>query len=730
MLEESNSTLDKIEKLCKNYEKTASLLSKPVPFITKPFENEENSEISSVFLQAATILRSTIDSSSANSEFSSPEISSLNNQVIELTAQLNNRSETFNKLLKSADQVISNKLLDLEKAYQDKTNQIIAENERRKVEIKEEIQNTQDLFDTKLEEEISPHQKEKTEIQSKLKQLKSDYEKTNQNLITSVRSAKQRIEELEKRKEDFYDDTKVEELRENLNQLELEYQNKIEQKKEEQRKLKEELNSIQSFYSSEEQRLQDLITQNDISIDEKITKSLNAQASSHQQLKSKLENEYKKKELELKRLIDKEEQTNLISVEKMKSDVEEQKRLIQDAQYRYKNALHELESKANAQLEEREQEKRNIEKAHAKTVKQMANQHREQLASIKKESEMARSSLEQKLQKTQTSAQKGQQQGKSSEIKMKNPKSNSNTNVDSNSSKTVFQPSLPAAAPGMKTAPRRLVKKSNPASQNPIQQASIASETSSFNSEYDGEISERMKQFDLAYKMENESFAKAVDSVEERSLLTAEISRLSITRAKRRLERLQNEKELLTDRLKFLVSKSGTILQSEPVAKLQSRISSLYNTIADLKNTNQKLKNERPAKVDLSTIQADHRKELEKMRSRLTTIENANKKRIQQARDSYSKRIQKEIEQRERILADIDQRIEEITEDSRKTKNDISEESLKEHQEWMKMRKELSASNNRIKNSMQSGDNDINRSSGSVQMPPVEPKSFLPLLKH
>lgn len=711
MQEESYTNLDKIKKLCKNYEETAHLLSKPVPFITKPFENEENSEISSVFLQASTILQNTINLSSSNSKFSNPEISSLNNEVIELTEQLNNRSETFNKLLKSADQIMNDKLLDLEKAYQDKIDQIISENEIKKAEIEKEIQDTKDLFDSKLDEEISPHRKEQVILQSKLKQLKNDYEKTNQSLITSVRDAKQQLDELEKRKEEFYDDSKVEELRENLNNLETDYQNKIEQKKEEQAKLKEELETIQSYYASEEQQLQELITQNENSLNERIKKSLDTQIANHQQLKTKLENDYKKKEIELKRLIDKEEQTNQISVEKMKSDVEEQKKLIRDAQYRYKNALHELESKVNSQLAERELEKQNIEKAHAKTVKQMANQHREQLASIKKESEMARSSLEQKLQKTKSLSQKSQQQQQKSA-----------DNNDINPSKPTYQPSLPSTSTGMKTAPRR--RYGQKSSQKPPQQVPSVSETSSFNSEYDSEISERMKQFDLAYKMENDSFSKAVDSVEERSLLTAEISKLAIIRAKRRLERLQQQKETLSERLQFLSSRSGKGQQTESITKLQSRISSNYNTISDLKNTNQKLKNEKPSKIDLSTIQAEHRKELEKMRARLTTLENANKKKVQQVKENYSKKIQKEIEQRERMIAEIDQRIEEISEESRKTKDIIGDESLKEHQEWMKMRKQLSASNNRIMNN----DNDMNRS--SVQMPPVEPKSFLPLLKH
>ena len=225
--------------------------------------------------------------------------------------------------------------------------------------------------------------------------------------------------------------------------------------------------------------------------------------------------------------------------------------------------------------QQRELEKQNIEKAHAKTVKQMANQHREQLASIKKESEMARSSLEQKLQKTKSLSQKSQQQQQKSA-----------DNNDINPSKPTYQPSLPSTSTGMKTAPRR--RYGQKSSQKPPQQVPSVSETSSFNSEYDSEISERMKQFDLAYKMENDSFSKAVDSVEERSLLTAEISKLAIIRAKRRLERLQQQKETLSERLQFLSSRSGKGQQTESITKLQSRISSNYNTISDLKNTNQK----------------------------------------------------------------------------------------------------------------------------------------------
>lgn len=726
MIEESNYPQDKIAKLCKKYEETAHALSKPVQFITKPFENEENSEISSVFLQASAILQNTINTDPANSMFSSPEITLLNNQVVELTQQLNDRAETFHRLLKSADQIMINKIVQLEEAYQEKTSQIIQENESQKEEIENEIQITLDSLNAKLEEEISPHQKEQSEIQSKLKKLKSDYEKTNQNLITSVRNAKQKLEDLENQSEEDFNESKIDELKENLNNLEEDYQIKIDQKKEEQRKLKEELNSVISFYSSEEQRLQNLITENETSLDKKVKKSLDAQAANHQQFKVKLENDYKKKEIELKRLIDKEEQTNQVSVEKMKSDVEEHKKLIKDAKYRYKNALHELESRVNAQLAERDLEKQNIEKAHAKALKQMANQHHEQLASIKKESEMARSSLEQKLQKTQALSQKAQ----SSDIKKSSV--NSNSNIDSNTSRAAFQPSLPTTnSQSMKTAPRRRhIQKASQIVQKPPPPKPIASETSSFNSEYDSEISERMKHFDHAYKMESESFSRAVDSAEERSLLLSEISRLGVTRAKRRLQRLQQEKESLSERLQFLSTKSSNCSQFESESKLQSRISSLYNTIADLKNTNQKLKNEKPSKISLSTVQAEHRKELEKLRSRLTTLENASRKKVQQVRENYNKKIQNEIEQRERMLNEIGQRIEEVEQENKKTSEIISDQSLKEHQEWMKMRKDLSASNNRMLNNVQSNDGEIDRSSGSVKMPPVEPKSFLPLLKH
>ena len=49
--------------------------------------------------------------------------------------------------------------------------------------------------------------------------LKSDYEKTNQNLITSVRSAKEKIKDFERQKEDYQDEKysdEFEELIENL----------------------------------------------------------------------------------------------------------------------------------------------------------------------------------------------------------------------------------------------------------------------------------------------------------------------------------------------------------------------------------------------------------------------------------------------------------------------------------------------------------------------------------
>ncbi|KAK8893313.1 hypothetical protein M9Y10_021730 [Tritrichomonas musculus] len=721
MNEESNNTINRIEKLCQKYEETAKTLSKPVAFITKPFENQLNSEVSIVFKQASKILRRTIDISSDDSNFSTPEIASLNGQLKDLNEQLDNRSNAFYESLKSAKKVITSKINNLESEYQNKTDMIISDNENQKSEIEKEIQNIQDSFNSKLKEELSPHLKEQSEIQSKLMKLKSDYEKTNQNLITSVRSAKEKIKDFERQKEDYQDETTVEKMQEDLNNMEINYQDQIKQKKEEQKMLNEDLNSIQSYYNSEETRLQDLLTQIETSSNENIKKSLDAQNANHQQMKAKLENEYKRKEFELKRLIDKEEQTNSVSVEKLQSEIDEQKKLYKDAHDRYKNALHELESKINTQLAERELEKQNIEKIQAKTLKQMANRHREQLAAIKKENELARSSLEQKLQNAQRSPQPP---------KKSNASNLSNVKPDNISSKPVYQPSLPSTTlPGNKTAPRRrYAQKANSITQKPPQPISrpFITETGSVNSEYDTEISDLMNKFNFASKMETETFQRAVDSVQKKSIYSTEISRLGISRAKRHLEQLQIEKENLSSRLKLLSEKSATDSQNESEAKLHSRISAQYNVIMDLKNSIQKLKNEKSSKLDLSTIQAEHRKELEKMRSRLTTLENSNRKKVQQVRESYVKKIQNEVEMREKTLNEINQKIEDLTEEIKKTKEIINDGSIKEHQEWMRIRKEVSDSTHRIN----SNDGEASRNTGSVQMLPVEPKSFLPLLKH
>ena len=98
MNEESNNTINRIEKLCQKYEETAKTLSKPVAFITKPFENQLNSEVSIVFQQASKILRRTIDISSDDSNFSTPEIASLNGQLKDLNNSIIAQTHFMNHL--------------------------------------------------------------------------------------------------------------------------------------------------------------------------------------------------------------------------------------------------------------------------------------------------------------------------------------------------------------------------------------------------------------------------------------------------------------------------------------------------------------------------------------------------------------------------------------------------------------------------------------------------------
>lgn len=695
MTDDIDKTKKEIKNLSFKYKEISQKLAKPVPYFPNPGENELNKEISEVFLQAVSIINSTTFDPNASAEYpkySSPEIIAVNTQISQLTEALNHNSVIFQNSLQSAKKIFSDSFNEISAKYENQITKLIEENNSKLEAAEYEAKEIQDQYDKQLISEISPHISECSKIQNQITSLKNQYETTEKRFLKEISNKKELLKELQDKKSNYNSQSQLDDLKAQKNALETEHKAKIEQLKAEQDNLKDELQKQDSFYQEENNRLEISLKELDSSFEERLKISLQSQLNTHQQNKMKLESEFKKKEIDLKRQITKEEQLNSVSTEKMAVEIEEQKKLIKDADYRYKNALHELEDKTNLQLEEREREKQNIEKANKKVLKQMATKHKEQLAAIKKEGEMARRSLEQKLQKT-------------------NEKKKLNDNQ--------VQPPTTVQA---KPSPRRLPRKSVPKYQQ---------QSSNVSNEYNQEITGRIKNFEIASQKELDSISTAIWLVNSKAKLHGEISQIAINRTKRQLIQIEAQKEIISNRLKELASrlnkKSG---QQESESKLHERISSQYNTITELKNDITKIKNDK-IKVGLSAIQAEHKNELEKIRGRLTTIENSNKKKVSQVRDKYNSIVQNEIDRRTTELDCINKRIEEVNEEIARMKEMVQEIPFKEHQEWVRLRKETADSTHRMMGNLNSSEY-INELliQDSVKMLPADPKTLIPLLKH
>ncbi|OHS97124.1 hypothetical protein TRFO_36739 [Tritrichomonas foetus] len=753
---EYHLTSERISKECERFENIAHELSVPVQFIRYQDENDSNQAISSVFSQAALFLRRSITDPSVvpeDLEISNPEIEKLSKKIDQINSDIEQKVTSFHSTLSTARQIMSDRLSSLHKEYQEKVRQLTTEHENEKAMVEQELKDLQESFDAKLDQEISPHINERHEIQNKLTALREDYEVVNSKLIASVSDSKEKLAELEKQRDEYQNSATADELSKKFNDLQIEYENKIKAKKEEQKKLNQELKQIKNTYKTKIETLTNTLSQLESTSNSRIKKAVDSQISIHNQKKQKIENENKKREIELRRQIEKEEQINSTSIHKIKADIEEQKKLIADAEERYQNALHELESKANQQISQRELERQNLEKVQAKTLKQLASRHQDALAVIRKDSEMARFSLEQKYSKSisQIPSKSDIHQNinnSSSNVNISNQNNANLNSVSTNNLNRVHPPSddqTKKMLESTKSAPRRIPRQPMPqqkqqtnlnqqarhhAQQRQIQQQVknklISPKTNS--NEYDSEISDRLDKFDYATKMEFISMNKASDAIELQTLLNQELLQSGIDRVKRQFMAIDKEKEMVNERLKHKIELKSNKLDKDNEAKLNARISVQYNIIAELKNDIQKIKNDKMSKVELSTIQKEHKMQLEKMKERLVNAEKMNKKKVDQYRQKFEKMINSEIDSRQKLLNEMTNRTNDILNELKETKDAIQDGPIKNHQEWMKMRKEMADSTNKILNGLQ--ETSSPRTTAAVQRFPVEAKSTLPLLKH
>ena len=710
---------DNVKLYLANFERIARELSQPAQFLRFPDENQVNQEISNIFSQASTILRASVtDPSVCPDETSSfrLEIDKMKNDIHDLSKKLDERETEFAKSLSTARQMMSDRLSDLHKQFQEKLGQLTTEHANEKIIVEKDLMELQDLFDSRLNDEVKPISKEHEDLLIKIVILKDEYEMTNINLKESVSDAKNRMSSLEKQRDKYQNSTIIEDMSNELVQVKEDNSAKIQEKLNHQQQLKNELKKIKTAYKNKIDELNKDIQQFEISSQTKLKKALETQAATYNQKKLKIENEYKKKELDLRRQIEKEEQFNSTSAHKLKADIEEQKRLINDAEDRYKNALHELEIKANKHLSQRENERQNLEKAQAKTLKQLATRHQEALYAVKKDGEMTISSLEQKLHQVNSNSPDF-----TDALSIASSKKMANMPVS-----IVPPPKLPGAS--NKTAPRRITAKLTqpnlPTSSNLSSSSSLLSHQGNSYGEYNSEIIERLKKLDHATKMESYAISKAIDALQLQSTLNQEIIQIEIEKANRQLSYALKEKEITNERIKERDIRRTSLNRNEPESRMNARISAQYTIIAELKNEIQNIKTNNK-KVDISEIQKEHKDYLKEMKQRLSSIENANAKKSNQIKEKYSKIINEEIENRQTIVHNLQQRTEEILDELNRTKEMISKEHIQEHQEWMRIRKEMADSTNKILERIQESS-----SPKSVKQIHVEAKSSLPLLKH
>ncbi|OHT09594.1 hypothetical protein TRFO_21482 [Tritrichomonas foetus] len=648
------------------YHSLADQLQKPVQFLRFPAENSINAEISSIFSEAASILKQSIEK-----EIVIPDhfyaldlqIQALKEQIDELTFDIENQQISFDETLTNARQILADQINALNKDYQTRITKLIIRNHNEEVEMENTLDVMRDNYEDQIEKEFSAQLAERNEIKKQLIQLKKDYEETNSFLNAQIMAVKEREAEFECQsfsniRSNFNSNngknSNFSNRVNNLNSIERDnytslssfnFNEEVERKRSEKLRLVEELNTLKSKYISEKEELLSKIDAAKKNQEKNLQRSINRQQANYERRKEQLEALFKEREKQLNKKITHVEKQNKRISQKIKKEIQENEKIVAESEVRLQNALNEINNRTESTLDSKDKEIQLLEEKNQIERDEIERSHQISLQTMKEEEAKVSSNNSYETKITQEQRQVRQQK-----LAQQQDRIRSFNNTD-------IHPLL--------KSPRRTESQHN----------------------LDSNIDEKVVNLEKSSNLEILSLSRAIEAVEEQYNINQQILQSELERSKRQYISISQKIENIHFECENLNTFSKIFSKIEKKEKLNDQEKTINRLTEQL---NEIKKGEIP-KVELAVIQNEHQKEIEQKKCELNEIKINSKKLIEKVQTSYNSQIIDEQKKRQKQLKNISLLISEAEEEIRKTKNFIENghcrSPIREYKNLLKMKR-------------------------------------------
>ncbi|OHT16845.1 hypothetical protein TRFO_41535 [Tritrichomonas foetus] len=671
-------------------------LLQPSQFLQSNDESTLNSEIGSVFHEASTILKGAdLDIEIAQQDFDSP-ISFLNFsklQLERLNTEIERRIRLFDKSLLVARQICNDRVEKIQMEYKNRIDGMRTKNKAEEKKLNEQLLQIQQSFETRLHTQIAKYLRERNSIESQLSKLKTEFNLTETTLTTSLAASQMRSQLLEKQRDMLKEtnsqvsSTISDKFDQQMRALQSKHQSKIQAIEIDNNRLSAELKLTKENFSSDLKKFSSDLENIEVSHANHIESLINQEKLAFEKKKRKINSKHHqivddlKHELEIERISSENE------IQLLKTEIEIQEQFLKDSDKRYNDSIDDIESKKCSRMSEIDYEMRLLAKIQTKTLKQLAQKHELDLEQEAHDAIRARQDLDQKIIQTQRDAELTRKKLESQitaltrakdrfeeEIKVALTTEQKHHNTTNTKKQTTLKSSGHIVE--LTVLPQKL-------SQKPEIEKTLQDHITKFTNASDYEIA--------AIEMVFDAVKSQAETEKQRFMLKIEETQQDIISLNSEKEEIKAE----IAKIEADLSNSHSFAIKEQqlrISELQKQIEAQESTIIQLKDDLQSKRADGVKKVDISVIQDENESEIKKMKNIFEKMKTNLNLKLHEIEVHHENEISKEQMKTQDIIDSYRQRLQEINNETKRTKEEFEVKFHKNFQEWSETRKEIEMS--------------------------------------